>query len=350
VWVLCIWQALVLILAGLCYLIGAGTQVPVLSDAEQRYLESLVLPTNDEQQQSLSEVNNLLGTHQKAVQLWQEAIYQLLDGRDAESVLSKLKAEAPRTPKFYDNYTRWLLTEFWRKTRGELIITAAGYGCTNENILSGIESLRQEPITEKEAAKKSHDAKSLALILQSDFTGAAKSISAESGVLLDKEQQAIASALSQLEKAPGDFKRRLELAESLIGFARTGQFTVGYASYCWNLWAEANTIEQRAAVLSLLGHIYERDEHFESSRLLYSAGVRLSSGASTVATELQALLLERAANAEREASRYLVAASLYQKAAEISRDRRIYGTSQFNRDMYCVRPDMRRLQLMSCRI
>src|SRR5262249_47700005 len=206
------------------------------------------------------------------------------------------------SPKFYDSYTRWLLTDFWRKSRGELLITAAGYGCTSESVLAGIDALRKEPAAEKEAARYSGDAKSLALILRADYSDAAKSMSAESTIFFEQEAKKITAALSHLEKSPSDFERRLELAESLFGFARSGRFTVGYTSYCWNLWDEASTLEQRASVLYLLGRIYERDEDPETTRMLYSAGLRLAFGLPAIDPNRQALLIAGVADAEWEAS------------------------------------------------
>lgn len=329
-WGLCLWQALVFVLAGFCHLIGVGEQVPEPADAERRELVSLLQPTDQDRRQSLSEVSKLVETHRKAVELWQGAVYQLLDGKDSQSVLSQLEAQAPRSPNFYDNYTRWLLSDFWRKTRGELIITAAGYGCTNETVLAGIDSLRLQPSTEDDAARYSNDAKSLALILRTDYSGAAKLMSGESRVFFEEEEKKIAVALSRLEQSPRDLGQRLELAESLISFVRTGRFTVGFTSYCWDLWGEASTPEQRVAAMHLLGRIYEREEDQGTARMIYSAGVRLSSEMSTVDPDQQALLLGRAANAERSAANYLVSAFLYQKAAEGVRDKSVWGTSKFN--------------------
>ena len=160
-WGLCLWQVLVFVLAGLCHLIGVGDRVPAPADAERRELASLLNPTDQERRQSLSEIGKLFETHRSAVQLWQDAIHQLLDGKDPEIVLSQLKTQSPGSPHFYDNYTRWLLSDFWRKTRGELFITAAGYGCTNENVLAGIDSLRDQPSADEDAASYSNDAKSL---------------------------------------------------------------------------------------------------------------------------------------------------------------------------------------------
>jgi hypothetical protein len=158
-------------------------------------------------------------------------------------------------------------------------------------VLAGIDSLRLQPSTEEDAARYSKDAKSLALILRTDYSGAAKLMSGESRVFFEEEEKKIAAALSRLEQSPGDLGQRLELAESLISFARTGRFTVGFTSYCWDLWGEASTPEQRVAALSLLGRIYERDEDQETARILYSAGMRLSSEMSTVDPDRQALLL-----------------------------------------------------------
>jgi len=325
------WQVLVFVLAGLCQLLGVRDQIPAPDDVERRELASLLQPTDQDRRQSLSEIGKLFETHRSAVKLWQEAIYQLLDGKDPESVLSRLEAQAQRSPHFYDNYTRWLLSDFWRKTRGELIITAVGYGCTNENVLAGIDSLRQEPSADEDAARYSIDAKSLALILQADYSGAAKLMVGESRVFFEEEEKKIAAALGRLEQSPKDLGQRLELAESLISFARTGRFTVGFTSYCWDLWGEASSPEQRVTALSLLGRIYGRDEDQGMARMLYSAGMRLSSEMSAVDPDRQALLLERMANAECGAANYLVAASLYQKATEVSRDKSIWGTSRFNR-------------------
>jgi tetratricopeptide (TPR) repeat protein len=329
-WALCLWQSLVFALAGLCHLIGSGTQAPALADSESREVASLLQPTDYNKQQSLSEVNKLFETHRMAVQLWQGAIYQILDGMDPESVLSKLEAQAPRSPKFYDNYTRWLLTDFWRKSHGELLITATGYGCVSENVLAGIDALGQEPAVEKEAARYRDDAKSLALILLANYPDAAKSMSAESTIFSEKEAKKITASLSRLKQSPSDFERRLELAESLVSFARTGRFTVGYTSYCWDLWNEASTLEQRVSVMSLLGHIYERDEDPETTRMLYSAGVRLSSSLTNIDPNLEALLITGVAKVESKAAKHLVAASLYQKAGEITQDKKLWGISAFN--------------------
>ncbi len=197
-------------------------------------------------------------------------------------------------------------------------------------MLAGIDSLRQQPSTEEDATRYSNDAKSLALILQADYSGAAKLMSAESRVFFEEEEKKIAAALGRLEQSPRDLGQRLDLAESLISFARTGRFTVGFTSYCWDLWGEASTPEQRVAALHLLGRIYERDEDQGTARMLYSAGVRLSSELSTVDPDRQALLLGRAVNVERSAANYLVATSLYQKAAEGARDKSVWGTSKFN--------------------
>jgi hypothetical protein len=330
VWALCIWQTLVFALAGLCHLIGLGTKVPALADSEKREIASLLQPTDYDQQQSLSDVNNLFGTHQRAVQLWQEAINELLDGKNPDSVLPKLEAQAPRSPKFYDSYSRWLLTDFWRKSRGELLITAAGYGCTTESVMAGIDALRQEPSIEKEAARYSDDAKSLVFILRANYPDAAKSMSAESTIFTEQEAKKITAALSHLERPPSDFERRLELAESLVSFARTGRFTVGYTNYCWDLWNQASTVEQRASVIYLLGRIYERDNDIETARMFYSAGVRLSFGLSTIDPNRQAMLIAGVANTERNAAKHFVAAALYQKAGEITQDKSLWGTTTFN--------------------
>ena len=327
---LCLWQGLVFALAGLCHLIGSGTRVPTLADSESREIASLLQPTDYDKQQSLSEVNELFGTHRGTVRLWQEAIYQLLGGKDPESVLSKLEAQAPQSPKFYGSYTRWLLSDLWRKSRGELLITAAGYGCTNVSVLAGIDSLRQGPVAEKEVARYSDDAKSLAFILRANYPDAAKSMSAESTVFSEQEAKKITAALSHLEQSPSDFERRLELAESLVSFARTGRFTVGYTSYCWDLWNEASTVEQRASVLYLLGRIYERDDDPETTRVLYSAGVRLSSSLPAIDPNRQASLITGVAKVESNAAKHLVAAALYKKAGEITQDKRLWGISAFN--------------------
>jgi hypothetical protein len=156
-WGVCLWQVLVFVLAGLCNLIGVGDRVPAPTDVERRELASLLNSTDQERRQSLSEIGKLSETHRSAVQLWQDAVYQLLDGKDPEIVLSQLKAQSPGSPHFYDNYTRWLLSDFWRKTRAELIITAAGYGCTNENVLAGIDSLRDQPSADEDAARYSNE-------------------------------------------------------------------------------------------------------------------------------------------------------------------------------------------------
>lgn len=329
--VLCLWQSLVFVLAGLCFLFGLGAQVPLLSDSERREITSLLHPTDNDRQQSLSEVGKLIGTHRRAVQLWQEAIYHLLAGRNSESVLSNLEAQASRAPKFYDKYTRWLLTDLWRKSRGELIITAAGYGCTNEIVLAEIGSLRQELSAEKEAARYSYDAESLALILQANYSGAARSMSSGPTVFIEPEEMSsIKATLSRLEQAPTDFERRLELAESLFGFAGSGRFTVGYTSYCWNLWDEASTLDRRVSVLHLLGRIYDRDDDVETTRMLYSAAARLAFGSPAMDPNRLALLIAGVADAERKSSRYLLAASLYQEVAGRTRDIGIWGTSTFN--------------------
>src|SRR5262249_25508508 len=120
------------------------------------------------------------------------------------------------------------------------------------------------------------------------------------------------------------------LAKFLISFARTGRFRVGVTSYCWDLWSEASSPEQRVAALSLLGRIYDHGEDRGTARMLYSAGLRLSSEQSTPDPDRQALLLERMADVECGFN-YLLAASLYQKAAERTRDKSLWGTSMFNR-------------------
>ncbi|HEV2664560.1 MAG TPA: hypothetical protein VG324_06600, partial [Blastocatellia bacterium] len=213
---------------------------------------------------------------------------------------------------------------------GELLITAAGYGCTNENVLAGIDSLSQEPSAEKEAARDSDDAKILAFILRANYPDAARLMSAESTIFSEQEAKKITAALSHLQQSPRDFERRLELAESLVSFARTGRFTVGYTSYCWDLWNEASTLEQRVSVLALLGRIYERDEDPETTRVLYSAGLRLSSSLPAIDPNRQALLITGVAKVESNAAKHLVAVALYQKAGEITQDKRLWGISAFN--------------------
>lgn len=294
------WQLGVFAVAGVCRVAGAGVGRPELSKGERRFVSSLLAPDDAALKESLHEVGRLRETHASSVAVWHEALARMLAGEETEAVLSELEARGPKSPHFYDGHTRRILSDFSRRTRAELFLTAASYGHADDAVLRALEEFPLQGSPSENLRREAADARLLTLILRERFDEALEFLGTRSDFYFKEQDERSAPALRVLRDAPGDFAARLALAEALYGFAGSGRLAVGYTSLCWKLWDAALAPAEKSAALHLLARVYEEGQGYTTARLFYTAAARMLSAGGGFDAERPSALLARLAKLESE--------------------------------------------------
>jgi hypothetical protein len=324
------WQAIIFITAGGSHLIGLRASESQPNESDRQLIASLLAPTEADQKASVEEISQLQSVHNAAVTLWHEALKKLVAGKKPEDVLPALESQAPQTPFFYDSQTRWILSDLSRRDRTTLFVTAVGYGCADESLLSELREIQNSNSTDSTSKREAFDACRLALILQGRFSEAAEETDAQSRRLDTNSFEAEQKYLHKLAASPDDFAARLALAETLSDHARSGHLATGYISFIWELWANADTPSQQASILRLLASAYQQQLDLKSARMLYTASARLSAIQSEAPLLQPSYLLMRLAQTEQELGNTLLAAHIYGVVAEKFPESKEWGVSVFN--------------------
>lgn len=251
---LAVWQLAVFAIAGGAHLAGVGRGHLEIPEADRELVRSLVTPSQEAVEVSLTRADELRQLHGEFAEEWHNASRRILAGESSRAVSKELKEIARAWPPPYRHLFGTIVQdEKWPARRA---LEAVQHGCYDATLIPLLRGLPYLPGHQSKTWKRvAVYSEALILIDQGRYE--------EAGYLLETEHTGLGMpapevlpSLLCVQADPCDFDARLELGDELCRLAYGSWFRSALADAYWRVFDLAEDYSECGRALLRLARQY----------------------------------------------------------------------------------------------